>query len=210
MIILGSNGNKKQNASNNKFYFPTFGQSLIFPLKQRIIAISLLFILIAPVATLYLYMQFEKSALKREIKWTMIAEMDQEELVLLKFSKKEAETKLRWEHSKEFEYNGQMYDIVSSEIKGDSIFYRCWWDYEETHLNKKLKKLVASAFDHDEDNQKAQKNLHTFLWSFFCTDPFDWQATLPQKTEMVYRDTIHAHIFNSILISPPTPPPKVS
>jgi len=155
-------------------------------------------------------MQFEKSAIKREIKWKMIAGIDQEELVLLKFSQEETETKLRWEHAKEFEYNGQMYDIVSSEIKGDSIYYRCWWDYEETNLNKKLKKLVASAFDQNEDNQKAQKNLHTYLWSFFCPDPFDWQITLPQKTEVVYQDTMKNNIFNSIHNSPPTPPPKVS
>lgn len=140
----------------------------------------------------------------------MIAGMDEKELVLLKFTKEETETKLRWEHSKEFEYNGQMYDIVSSEIKGDSIYYHCWWDYEETKLNKKLKKLVASAFDQDEDNKKAQKNLHNYLWSFFCTDPFDWQTTLPEKTEVVYQDVMHANFFNSNLITPPTPPPKVS
>jgi hypothetical protein len=155
-------------------------------------------------------MQFEKYALKREIKWKLIAEIDQEELVLLKFSKEETETKLRWEHAKEFEYNDQMYDIVSSEIKGDSIYYRCWWDYKETNLNKKLKKLVASAFDQNEDNQKAQKNLHTYLWSFFCADPFDWQTKLPQKPEVVYQDTMYANIFNSIRITPPTPPPRVS
>lgn len=139
----------------------------------------------------------------------MIAGMDQEELVLLKFSKKDAETKLRWEHAKEFEYKGQMYDIVSAEIRGDSIFYRCWWDYEETNLNKKLKKLVASAFDRDEDTQKAKKNLHKYLWSFFCTAPFSWQATPLQKAGIAYQDTMHSTIFNSVLISPLTPPPRL-
>lgn len=155
-------------------------------------------------------MQFEKSAIKREIKWKMIAGVDDEELVLLKFTKEETETKLRWEHAKEFEYKGQMYDIVSSEIIGDSIFYRCWWDYEETNLNKKLKKLVASAFDQDEDNQRAQKNLHNYLWSFFCTDPLDWQTTFYEKAKVVYQNTMRDTIFNSILKSPPTPPPKIS
>ena len=91
---------------------------------------------------MYLF-HIEKAALKREIKWKMIAGIDQNELVLLKFSKEEAETKLRWEHSKEFEYDGQMYDIVSKEIKGDSIYYRCWWDYEEPALNRKLQQLVV-------------------------------------------------------------------
>lgn len=169
-----------------------------------------MFILFAPVVTVYLYLQFEKSAIQREIKWKLIAGMDQEELILLKFSKKEAETKLRWEHSKEFEYNDQMYDIVSSEIKGDSIFYRCWLDYEETDLNKKLKKMVAIAFDQDEDHRETQEGFYTYLWSFFCTAPFDWQATASQNAQLVFQDSMHPNIFNSIRLTPPTPPPKYS
>jgi len=169
-----------------------------------------LFILFAPVATIYTFLQFEKSTIRRELKWKMIAGIDLEELVLLKFSKEETQTKLRWEHSKEFEYEGQMYDVVSSEIKGDTIFYHCWWDHEETKLNKKLKILVANAFDKGEDNQQKQKNLHTYLWSFFCTAIFDWQATPSQKTELVFQDCLHPNIFNSIRITPPSPPPKVS
>ncbi len=140
----------------------------------------------------------------------MIAGMDQEELVLLKFSKEESETKLRWEHAEEFEYNGQMYDIVSHEIKGDSIFYRCWWDYDETDLNKKLKKMVAIAFDQDEDNREIQENFYTYLWSFFFTDPLAWQATPLQNIGLVFQDSMHPNAFNSIRLTPPTPPPKVS
>lgn len=169
-----------------------------------------MFILFAPVATIYTFLQYEKSALRREIKWKMIAGMDHKELVLLTFTKEETKTKLRWEHSKEFEYNGQMYDIVSQEIKGDSIFYRCWWDHEETQLNKNLKKLVASAFNQDEDNRETQKGLYFYLWSFFSPPVFDWQAAPFHKMEVVYEDSIHLNIFNAIGISPPTPPPKAS
>ncbi|HET8803629.1 MAG TPA: hypothetical protein VFM72_03560, partial [Aequorivita sp.] len=111
---------------------------------------------------------------------------------------------------KEFEYNGQMYDIVSKEIKGDSIFYRCWWDHEETQLNKNLKKLVASAFNQDEDNREAQKGVYLYLRSFFSPPIFDWQAVPALITEVVYEESIHPNIFNAIRISPPTPPPKTS
>ncbi|MDN3724259.1 hypothetical protein QRD02_07680 [Aequorivita sp. SDUM287046] len=179
-------------------------------MKQRLIALILLFILIAPAATLYFYMQFEKSAIKREIKWKMIAGLDKKELVVLKFTKTETKTKLRWEHSKEFEYDGQMYDIVSTEMKGDSIFYTCWWDHEETKLNKKLKKLVASAFDQNEENQRNQQNFHNYLWSFFCNVPFKWQAKQPQQIVLVCENEMLATIFDSLQNSPPTPPPKIS
>ncbi|CAM3293554.1 hypothetical protein AEQU2_00479 [Aequorivita lipolytica] len=140
----------------------------------------------------------------------MIAGMDREELVLLKFSKEETQTKLRWEHSKEFEYDGQMYDVVSKEIKGDSIFYRCWWDHEETKLNKKLQKLVASAFDNDENKQRNQKQLNVFFQSFFCVSLFDWQASLSEIPVKNCNNTNYLNNFSPIQKSPPTPPPRHS
>ena len=170
-----------------------------------------MFVLFAPVLTVYFYLQFEKAAIRREIKWKMIAGMDEEELVLLKFTKEETQTKLRWEHSKEFEYNGQMYDIVSKKVKGDSIFYRCWWDHEETKLNKSLKKLVANAFDHDEENRRTQQTFHTYLGSFFYSDIFDWQARRPSyNLEVICQNFFYGEKFHSLQLSPPTPPPKRS
>ncbi len=179
-------------------------------MKERIIAIVFLFVLCAPVATIYTFLQFEKSAIRRDIKGRMIAGMEHEELTLLKFTKEEVKTQLLWEHSKEFEYNGQMYDVVSQEIKGDSIFYRCWWDYKETKLNKKLKKMVASAFDQNEDNRALQKSFFSYLGSFFCTDLFKWEVEASFNSEVVYKNVLHQTIFNSIKITPPIPPPKLS
>ena len=179
-------------------------------MPKRLIAISLLFILFAPVVTIFLYLQYEKKVVRREVKWKMIAGLDQEELVLLKFSKEQTETELRWEHSKEFEYNEQMYDIVSTEIKGDSIFYRCWWDHEETALNKRLKNLVVNAFDQDENKRDAYMHLQVYLWSFFYTEILDWEMIPSQKVFIVYQDIIHAKHFISLPISPPKPPPKLT
>ncbi len=186
------------------------GNDRFFPLREKIIAISFLFVLFAPVMTIYAYLQFEKSAIRREIKWKMIAGMDEAELVLLKFTKEETQTKLRWEHSKEFEYNGQMYDVVSTVVKGDSIFYRLWWDYEETELNKKLKRMVAIAFAQDEENREAQEILFTYLSSFFLNVPFEWQAKPSQDLAAIHRIFFPKEIFSTHQSSPPTPPPKLS
>jgi len=176
-------------------------------LKKRLFAIAFLLVLFAPVATMYLF-HIEKAALKREIKWKMIAGIDQNELVLLKFSKEEAETKLRWEHSKEFEYDGQMYDIVSKEIKGDSIYYRCWWDYEETALNRKLQQLVAQTFDKDKDKQRTQEYLNAYFQSFFCSELFEWQAKALEGLSKISENSVYSDNFTSMRISPPSPPPK--
>ena len=140
----------------------------------------------------------------------MIAEMNHDDLVLLKFSTEEVKTKLKWEHAREFEYLGEMYDIVDVEVKGDSIFYKCWWDYEETVLNKKLKKLVATAFDRDESNREGQNNLFIYLRSFFFTDTCEWQSINLPNIEFVYCGSLRDILFNSLWLPPPTPPPKLS
>jgi len=178
-------------------------------LKKRLFAIAFLLVLFAPAATMFLYLHFEKASLKREIKWKMIAGMNKEELVLLKFSKNEIETKLRWEHSKEFEYEGQMYDVVSKETKGDTIYYRCWLDHEETALNKKLQQLVTQTFDKDKDKQRTQKQLNNYFQSFFCSKFFDWQATSLESFQKIYQPIAYKGNFSSIRLSPPTPPPQV-
>jgi hypothetical protein len=159
---------------------------------------------------MFVYLQVEKASLKREIKWKMIGGLDQNELVLLKFSKEETKEKLQWEHSKEFEYNGQMYDVVSKEIRGDTIYYRCWWDHEETALNKKLQQLVAQTFDKDKDKQRTQNQLTIYLQSFFCSTLFEWQATVPEYLVEIYQTIVYEDNFSTIRLSPPTPPPQYS
>lgn len=138
----------------------------------------------------------------------MIAGIDEEELVLLKFTTDEAATKLQWEHSKEFEYKGQMYDVVSKKVKGDTIYFRCWWDHEETKLNKKLKKLATVAFDRNEEKQNTQRVFYNFLFSFYYKDVFEWQAKPSHIDWAIFKDSMHAVVFNSLFLPPPTPPPQ--
>lgn len=165
--------------------------------------------LFAPVASVFLYFQFEKATIRREIKRKMIAGMDRDELVLLKFSKKDTLEKLRWEHSKEFEYNGQMYDVVARQIKGDSIYYHCWWDHEETELNQKLGKLVALAWGKNTEHHKAQLALVRFYSSFFCSPLFQWECTSYKPAETVFHSGLYRDIFSNVSLIPPTPPPKM-
>ncbi|MRT16576.1 hypothetical protein F3C99_06360 [Vitellibacter sp. q18] len=177
-------------------------------LKKQFIAIAFLFILLAPVATMVLFLHIEKRTLKREIKSRIIAGIDPSELVLLQFTLKEAKEKLQWEHAKEFEYKEQMYDVVMVQTKGDSVFYRCWWDHEETKLNQRLKKMVALAFGEDEESSETQELFYSFLGSFFYTAPFQWQATASTNLESRYQDVVRPYFFTALSQSPPTPPPK--
>ncbi|MBI4810716.1 MAG: hypothetical protein HY800_04610 [Ignavibacteriales bacterium] len=152
----------------------------------------------------YILLQYQKLRIKKEIKHRIISGIDKNELVFFKFSKTESEKELLWEHSKEFEYKGEMYDVVESEEKGDTICYWCWWDHEETSLNKRLNILLARAMEQNPQQQEKARRVAIFLQSLFSPNTIDWNAfflfcfTIQNPTNFFY---------SSVNISPPIPPP---
>lgn len=163
---------------------------------------------VAPVATTYLMLQFQKKQVKREVKWKMIAGIDREELVLLKFTEKEKQTQLNWKHSKEFEYKGEMYDIVETNVVGDTTYYWVWWDDEETELNRQLSELVSFALGNNPKNQENQKRLHKFFKSLYFTEDDRKESLVFLEVKNKYH--LQQKFYHSVSHSPPVPPPEKS
>lgn len=101
--------------------------------------------------------------MKKEVKHKIIAGVDKEDLVLLAFTKEEAEQQLNWEHSKEFEFKGNMYDIVEQSATSDSVYYWCWWDKEETVLMQKLYALMGQKLDKDPVHHQHKIQFYQFI-----------------------------------------------
>lgn len=136
----------------------------------------------------------------------MIAGIDKSELVLLKFSKSEIASKLKWKHSKEFEFNSQMYDIVDKVISKDSIQYWCWWDYKETKLNKQLDELLVGVFQHDSKSKEKQDLLFKFYKSVYFQPVFSW-SPLKQNdiTKISYG---YNNRYQGLFVFSEVPPPN--
>lgn len=173
---------------------------------RKFLGILIVLSIVIPYTGTYLWLQHKKKLVKKEVKWKMIAGLDREELVLLQFTRPEVFEVLNWKHSKEFEFKGHMYDIVESEISGDSIFYWCWWDHEETTLNKKLKKLVAKAMGQNPLKNETSKRLIDFFKALYFREPVSLINVNPE----IHCDSIWGQPFfyNSLDKSPPVPPPK--
>ena len=173
---------------------------------KKIISIFLIISIISPLWLFHSIVQYEKYTTKKEIKKFLISNINKSELVLLKFSIEETKTKLRWEHSKEFEYNNEMYDVVEKEVISDSVFYWCWWDKEETKLNRKLESLVKLATENHPKNRDRSERLTNFLNSFFAGFSFN-QNFYDNGTK---HDLFSRYLLNyiSLNITPDTPPPK--
>lgn len=176
-------------------------------MKRKVAGISLFFCLVAPLMATFTYLHYQKSLVRKEVLFRMIASMGKDELVFLKITEKESQTELRWEHPKEFEYKGQMYDIVEKKIIGDTVYYWCWWDHEETKLNKQLDKLVAYALKNDPNRRENQKRLVHFFKSLYWEQFPDWHAFPSQSEQMI---TTYGFYYLTISYPPPVPPPEIA
>jgi hypothetical protein len=160
--------------------------------------------LIAPLATTLLFLQFQKKQVKKELKRKIIAGIDKSELVLLKFTEEESLNQIKWEHSKEFEYKGEMYDVVEKEVHGDVIYYWCWWDHEETKLNKQLITLVDHFLGNNPTKQEKQGKLLDYFKKLY------FESDEPSNSFLAINDIplmVYSIEFPLIHQSPPTPPP---
>ena len=176
-------------------------------MKGRFASILLLICFVAPLATTYLILQYQKMQVKKEVKSSIIAGLDRNQLALVKLTEEESKTQLYWEHPTEFEYEGRMYDIVEKEVKGDTIFYWCWIDNEETKLNAQLENLVAIDLNNDLQRKQYREKLNNFYKTIFCDQSFGRQIGLVQ----IKRQTSYYAFFNLVEnYAPLVPPPEVS
>lgn len=175
-------------------------------MKRSLLAILLFACLIVPIAVVYSYLKLEKNKIRKEIKHKIIDGIPKEMLVCIKISSQQTH-ELKWQHSKEFEYKDEMYDIVSKEYIGDTTFYWCWWDNEETLLNKQLSKLLTKALKNDSKHSDPQKHIIDFFKSiYFVSSSQQYMFYFFEQNVIHYRD----YKFNILarLTLPLSPPPE--
>jgi len=176
-------------------------------MKRRITGVLLLFCLAAPIAAMFTFLHYQKKQVRKNVKHQIVAGLDRSELVLLKFTRDECESTLQWKHSKEFEFNGSMYDIVEAEVKDGKVHFWCWWDNKETKLNQQLDNLLVGAWNNDPAQRRNKEHLNQLYKSLFI-------ETHPISTQKPYVDQERAIIpyefgFLTRAYPPPVPPPRI-
>ncbi|MEZ4932225.1 MAG: hypothetical protein R2788_08920 [Saprospiraceae bacterium] len=175
-------------------------------MKNRI-AILLLLVIGCPSIGTRAFLLIRKSAIRQTVKKRILAGVERNELVQLTFAIKDLEVLLKWEHSREFEYRDEMYDLVESETCGDSIRYWCIHDRAETEINRHLDSLTTKSTNSDPLSRKCLTQYFDFLKHIFSP-----QDQLKPIALFDCGEIRHHFLRNeyAIQISPPTPPPEVA
>jgi len=128
-----------------------------------------------------------------------------EDQMLWTFSLNDARTKLFWEHSREFEYRGEMYDVIRSETRGDSVLYWCYWDRKETKLKKQLNVLVMKMMGPGPQSRNHGAQINDFFRSLFFQDSTygDQIAFYPPKDRCTTFYHFSLSLHDTIPLSPP-------
>ncbi len=176
-------------------------------LNHNIASLFLLSCLTVPFMAAWQFFYSQKVQVRKEVQQQLNADIDRDELVLLRFSKAEAQSHLRWEHAAEFEFRGQMYDIVEQSATGDSLFFWCWWDNKETRINRAWNALLA----HSSGDMPRPSEPTGTLTEFYKHLFFQAISHLQEPSIANDWDLPDSPPFCSInRPSPPHPPPRQS
>ncbi len=171
------------------------------------ISFWLLFCFVVPLTTTFVLLQYQKKEVKRAVKKKMIAGMNRSDLVLLIFTSDQLQHDVKWEHAKEFEFKGEMYDVVDKRVSGDTTYYWCWWDNEETKVSKKLNHLVSMAFGNNHPNQQNRHQLVQFLQTLFFNEIEP--DHIIANTELPTLALQNLPVYSCLAFDPPSPPPEL-
>lgn len=175
-------------------------------MRNSATAILLCLLLTTPVLVTCGWLTYKKHVIRQEVKQRLISGTSKDALVLIKIHLKDRK-KLNWEHDREFEYQEEMYDVVHTEQTGDTLYYWCWWDNEETVLNKQLNNLLQQNFAHNHEHQETQAHLIKLVNSLYHHQLTSFQIHRLPET-LCWPGCYTA--ITSYPSCPSTPPPQVS
>ncbi len=158
-----------------------------------------------PAIMTYCWMQHHRYIYRHELKRHILSNMDRDSLILFNFTRTEY-TNLKWEEEDEFEYHHRMYDVVHTQIQGDTLYLWCWEDQNETYLKTQLQQQLQHLLQGTFPGKTHATRLISFFKSLYVAEKNDWKFYT--STAAIIRSPETFVLFLSLSFPPHTPPPK--
>jgi hypothetical protein len=118
----------------------------------------------------YAYLSYQKGEIRENIEQKIIKNLKKTDLNIF-IANEENLAKIAWEREgKEFKFEGELYDIVFTEIKSGTTYYYCFKDKDETILETKIEQFLKNQAGELPQNQHTKTILQLLL------EPFTVQA----------------------------------
>lgn len=169
-------------------------------------AIVLLMVFSSPVWVTHLALKNHLLEIKREVKRSILAGIPEKDQVVIKLHSSELSS-LYWEHETEFEFEGNMYDVIRSTEIGDSIMYYCFKDHAESTIKRKLTTLLHDIRKEDGKSHQQVEKLQSYFTSLFPNRAFTLNSVWVDVKPVDYGRLRFA--IQSTHSPPPTPPPNI-
>lgn len=150
-------------------------------------------------------MQKESIMHKEYVRNNMLSDISEEEKCILQFSIHDAKNNLHWEKPDEFEYKGEMYDVISSKQIRDSVIFICYHDKKESRLKESYAELLINSFGNDLQKEQQSRIKIFFNVLYLPAGISDLPATFESTAQT--RSTTR-ELLNKFRQKPPAPPPK--
>lgn len=126
-------------------------------------------------------------------------------LTVLSFEKSQINS-IQWLKKNEFNYQGDLFDIVMTEIsENGKIYYYCFLDKKEKHLLVQLEKHVSRSIADNDKNQKSERNFIKNLTKDFFAIENEFLIT-SNAIELDFIAIVSD--YHSLIPTKEAPPPK--
>jgi hypothetical protein len=111
-------------------------------------------------------LKFQKRLIRNSVKELIYSGLSNSELSRIVVTTSDSDN-LLWHHHDEFEFQGNMYDLVSKESFNDSIVYLCFLDEKESEVSIYIDQQAKSIWSHSPFANDFETKLVDFIQKVF-------------------------------------------
>jgi hypothetical protein len=174
----------------------------------RGIAVLLLVLMAVQIAGPMFAFSLLQNQIRREVRQRIKAGVSESDLVHLAIPKSLEKTpneRFQRIHSKEFRFDGRMYDIVRQEARGDTTYYACIYDHAETDLFAGLHRMMRDEMQNNPDRRQQQQDIRRMIDAQYLNSSGVHVPACPGQSSVEAPPYPHPA---SHLPTPPKPPPE--
>ncbi len=143
---------------------------------------------------------------RHDVKMTIIKELSDSALTIFQRSLHDPTSSMEFENKEEFKLKGEMYDLIRTEIKNDTVWYYAYHDEKETALNTSLSAEVNEKTSHDPVTAQTSMKLLSVGQLQYLTPDF-LMHFFPSKTLLFRR--LNEPMTTNPISTVSTPPPEI-